>query len=100
MWYDEAHTGITYILRLMANVATFTVFNALIACGVDNIAMFMEQTQAERIADNIFDNVFTSCMDITFKELDDHFKTYSELSVAQGQIRLRPGIRKNIKAFV
>jgi hypothetical protein len=49
MWYDEAHTGITYILRLMANVATFTVFNALIACGVDNIAMFMEQTQAERI---------------------------------------------------
>ena len=60
----------------------------------------MEETQAECIADDVFDNLFTTCMDITFKELDDHFKTYSELTVAQGQIRLRPGTRKNIKAFV
>jgi hypothetical protein len=37
---------------------------------------------------------------MTFKELDDHFKTYSELSAAQGQIRVRPGVRKNIMAFV
>ena len=79
---------------------TFTVLDALIACGVDNVAQFMEQTPAERIADDIFDDLFTSCLDITFKELDEHFKTYSELSVAQGQIRVRPGTRKNIKAFV
>ena len=40
-------------------------------------------------------------MDLSFKqELDEHFKTYSDLTVAQGQIRLRPGTRKNIKAFV
>ena len=52
------------------------------------------------VADDIFDNLFTTCMDMTFKELDDHFKTYSDLTVAQGQIRLRPGTRKNIKAFV
>jgi hypothetical protein len=56
--------------------------------------------QAERIAEDIFDNLFTSCLDITFKELDEHFKTYSELSAAQGQIRVRPGTRKNIKAFM
>ncbi len=36
----------------------------------------------------------------TFKELDDHFKTYSELTVSQGQICFRPGTRKNIKTFV
>jgi hypothetical protein len=78
----------------------FTVLDALIACGVDNVALFMEQTQAERIAEEVFDNVFASCLDVTFKELDDHFKTYSELSAAQGQIRVRPGTRKNIKAFV
>ena len=39
-------------------------------------------------------------MDGTFKELDEHFKTYSDHTVAQGQIRVRPGTRKNIKAFV
>jgi hypothetical protein len=60
----------------------------------------MEQTQAEHIAEDIFDDLFMSCLDNTFKELDEHFKTYSELSAAQGQICVRPGTRKNIKAFV
>jgi hypothetical protein len=32
--------------------------------------------------------------------LDEHFKTYYDLSVQQGQICVRPGVRKNIKAFV
>ena len=77
-----------------------TVLDAMIVCGIDNKVLFMEETQAQRIADNIFDNLFTSCMDITFKELDEHFKTYFDLTIAQGQIRLRPGTRKNIKAFV
>jgi hypothetical protein len=54
-----------------------TVLDAMIACGIDNEVLFMEETQAQRIADDIFDNLFTSCMDITFKELDKHFKAYS-----------------------
>jgi hypothetical protein len=55
------------------------------------------QTQAQRLAENIFDNDFKS----TFKELYEHFKSYSELSAGpQGQIRVRVGIRKNIKAFL
>ncbi|KAI2505808.1 hypothetical protein MHU86_8670 [Fragilaria crotonensis] len=78
----------------------FTVVDALIACGVNNNVLFMEQTQAQRIASDIFDNTFTSCMDVTFRELDEHFKTYFDLTAAQGQIRLNPGIRKNIKALV
>ena len=82
----------------MANI--HTVLDALIACGVDNVGLFMDETPAQRIADDIFDNLFTTCMDMTFKELDDFFKTYSDLTIAQGQIRLRPGTRKNIKAFV
>jgi hypothetical protein len=77
-----------------------TVIDALIACGVDNIALFMDETQAQRIADDLFDSLFTSCMDLTFKEIVDHFKTYSDLTVAQGQICLCPGTRKIIKAFI
>ena len=78
----------------------FAVIEASTACGVNNKALFMDQTQAQRIASDIFDNAFASCMDVTFKELDEHFKTYFDLTAAQGQIRLNPGIRKNIKAFV
>jgi hypothetical protein len=59
----------------------------------------MDESQAERITDDIFIGLYTTCMDITFKELDDHSKTYSDLTMAQGQIRLRPGTQKNIKAF-
>ena len=77
-----------------------TVLDAMILCGVDNVAMFMGETQAQRIASEIFDDSFESCMDISFKDLDEHFKTYSDLTAVQGQIRIRPGIRKNIKAFV
>ena len=58
--------------------------DALIACGVDDVKLFMDETQAQRIADDIFDNLLTTCMDMTFKELDDHFKTYADLTVAQG----------------
>jgi hypothetical protein len=60
----------------------------------------MDKTQAQLLASDIFGDQFTSCLDITFKELDEHFKTYSDLTVAQGKIRIRPGTRKNIKAFV
>jgi hypothetical protein len=78
----------------------FQVIDALIAYGVDDVALFNDQTQAQRIAEDIFDESFSSCMDPTFKELDDYFKTYTEVTVAQGHIRLRPGTRRNIKAFV
>ena len=79
--------------------AILTVLDAMIVCGIDNGALFMEETQAQRIAEDIFGSLFTSCMDITFKELDEHFKTFSDLTVAKGQIRLRPGIRNNVKAL-
>jgi hypothetical protein len=62
--------------------AILTVRDAMIACGIDNVALFFDETQAQRIAEDIFGDLFTSCMDITFKELDDHFKTYSDLTVA------------------
>ena len=77
-----------------------TIVDALIACGVDNVALFMGKTQATRIAEEIFNGSFSSCLDITFKELDEACKAYSELTVAQGQIRVPAGTRKNIKAFL
>ena len=86
--------------NLIQQAGEMTVIDAMIACGVEHNALFMDETQAQRLANDIFDDRFDSCLDINFKELDDHFKTYSDLTVAQGQIPIRPGTRKNIKAFV
>jgi hypothetical protein len=35
-----------------------SVLDALIACGVDNVALFLEETQAQHIADQVFDGSF------------------------------------------
>eukprot|EP00978_Attheya_sp_CCMP212_P037862 scaffold182242_cov35-Attheya_sp.AAC.1 len=39
-------------------------------------------------------------MDKTFNEVDQDFKSYSSLTIAQGQIQLSPGIQTRIKAFI
>ena len=72
----------------------FTVVDAMVVCGVDHDILFLEETQATRLAGDIFLNQFSSCMDITFKELDERFKAYSDLTIVQGQIRVRPGPAK------
>jgi hypothetical protein len=77
-----------------------TVVDAMVACGVDHDVLFMDEAQAQRLASDIFGDQFSSCLDITFKELDEHFKTYSDLTIARGQIGIRPRTRKSSKAFV
>ena len=70
-----------------------TVGDALLSCGVP-------LPHNNRLADEIFGNEFAACMDKTMEELDADFKTFSELTRAAGQIRLTPGTKRNIKAFV
>ena len=76
-----------------------TVLVAMIAIGIDNVAQFDGQTQAERIAEGIFEDDFESCMDKTDSEIDDDLKMWSSLTLANGQIRLQPVQRKRLKAF-
>ena len=56
-------------------MAGMTVTDAMEACGVDHVLLFMDETQAQRLANDIFDDLFSTCLDVTFKELDEHFKT-------------------------
>ena len=78
----------------------FTLANAMSDCGITDAALFDGDTKASRIATEVFDNDFTSCMDKTYVELYDDLKSYSTLTAAHGQIRLTPGHKKNIKAFI
>ena len=78
-----------------------TVTDGLALCGVPNRnVLFQGRNAATRIASDDFGDDFVTCMDITFEDLDNDWKTYSSLTVAQGQIRLQPNVKKNICAFV
>lgn len=78
-----------------------TMEQALIACGVpDDGILFNGSTKAERIANDIFDDDFNSCLDVSFDDFDSECKTYSGLTINQGQIRLTPGTKRNIKALI
>ena len=72
----------------------------MIACGVKDVDVFLGDTPAFRLAIDIFGDGFTTCMDKTFEEIDRNFKTYSDLTRAQGKIRLLTGIKRNIKVFI
>jgi hypothetical protein len=78
----------------------FTVRNAMIACGVNDEALFDGDTPAQRIAADLFGDDFSTCMDKSYEELNQEFKTYSDLTQNQGQIRLMPGTKRLIKAFI
>jgi hypothetical protein len=79
---------------------TFTVYDAMVACGVNDAALFDGGTPAERIAANLFGDDFATCMDKGFLEIDYEFKTYSDLTANQGQIGFLPGTKRSIKAFI
>ena len=48
----------------------YTVVDAMVTCGVDHDVLFLDETQAQRLASDIFGDQFSSCLDITVKELE------------------------------
>ena len=78
----------------------FKLANAMFDCGIIDAVLFEGYTKASRIATEIFYDDFTSCMDKTYIELYDDLKSYSSLTTAYCYIRLIPGHKDNIKAFI
>ena len=77
----------------MATLLVFTVLEAIIVCGVDNIQIINNHTPVWRLLDEIFGNDFESRMNKTNKEVENNFKSYSNLTQIQGQIQLLPGCK-------
>lgn len=63
-------------------------------------SVFNGQTQVQRVAAAMFGDDFRSCMDKTSEEQSSDFKSYSELTQAQGQIQMDPEVKQRIKAFI
>jgi hypothetical protein len=80
--------------------SAFTVYDDMVLCGVNDDNKFEGDTPAVHIAADLFGYDFATCMDKGFTEFDYEFKTYSELTINQGQVRLLPGTKRNIKAFI
>ena len=55
---------------------------------------------AQKIDAEVFNTNFTTCLDIEFSEIEDSWKTYSSLTVADGCIRLQLITKVNIQAFI
>ena len=100
---DSKNTHTRCTVRKMAAAATITIEQALIECdvmvGYEN-AHFNGNTVAQRIANDVFAKSFSTCIDMTNADLQEDWKTYSSLTVNQGQIRVRVIVKKNIRAMV
>jgi hypothetical protein len=59
-WYKSL-TNFLSVVRLIMGEEEETVVDALIACGIDNVALFMGQTQAACIAVDAFIGSLSSC---------------------------------------
>ena len=78
-----------------------TVEDAIVLCGISNTApIFRGQTPSARVAEQIFDNDFRACMEITDEGLSEDFKSFSELPANEGRLRFGPRIKRNVLAFV
>ena len=69
-------------------------------CGITDAVLFDGDKKASIIATELFDSDFTSCMGKTYAEPDDDLNSYSTLTALHGQIRLTPGHKNNINAFI
>ena len=78
----------------------FTLANAVFNCGITDALLFYRITKVIRIATEIFDDDFASCIGKTYAELDVDLKSYSTLTATHDQIRLTPGHKNNIQAFI
>ena len=59
-------------LRMTASSSTFSVIDAMIACGLDNITRYISNTPVQRLPDGLINNYFQSCSDKSKKKfLDD-----------------------------
>ena len=79
---------------------TYTVRDAMVLCGINDTDQHQGQTPAQRFATDIFSDSFTMCLDKTVDEINNDIKQYATLTQNQGQIRINPGNRQNIQAFV
>ena len=75
------------------NPQIYTVRDAMVQCGINNIDQYQGTTPVQRFAADIFSDSFSLCLDKTVEEVSNDIKQYATLTQNQGQIRITPGNR-------
>ena len=78
----------------------YTIADAMVKCGVSDTDIVEGESAAKRFPSDIFSNSYDICKDKTMEEVQNDLKYYSNLTQAQGQIRVTPGIIQRIQAFI
>ena len=78
----------------------YTITDAMVRCGVSNTDIFNRENAARRFASDIFSDSYDICMDKTMEGVQNDIKHYSNLTQAQGLIRITPGVIQCIQAFI
>ena len=79
----------------------YTVLDNIVACGIsDEVDRNLNTSPAQRIASEMFNDNFNSCLSMSDSDIRGYLKTFNELPQAQGQVRMMPGAQRNIRAFV
>ena len=81
---------------------THDVRENMARCGIDDDEENTHDgdTDAARIAHDVFRHDFNSVMSIDMAGLSRDFKIYANMTVAEGRIRVKPDQQKNIRAFI
>ena len=74
-----------------------TVTDSLVSVGIDNVDRFNGQTNARRLAADLFNDDFGSFSDKIDDKIEADLKTYLALTVANGRISLQPGQKRSVR---
>ena len=85
---------------MMAALPVNKVRALLTISGVNDIIQFDTEISAKRMARDMLDNDFASFIDKTHDKNDLNLKTYTNLTVAQGQTRIQTGVKRGLKAVL
>ena len=81
----------------------FTVEDALIVCGVSDVAGVAavgRRTDAERLSEEMFNDSFESFKDMDYKSMTEDFKTMTNLTQNEGRIRFTVGVKRNLRGLL
>ena len=77
-------------MAVPAAAIVFTVQDAMIACGIDNVTLFDDSPPTTRIATDLFDDNFTACMEKNYEDLDDDLKGVLHIDASAGPDKIDP----------
>ncbi|CAJ1965755.1 unnamed protein product, partial [Cylindrotheca closterium] len=86
--------------KMAAAIPVFTIYDAMILCQIPDTGNFQGQTDAQRMAEELFDNNFGTAMTKSIKQVNMDLATLASLTAVQGRIVSRPRAQDRIRAFV